>query len=115
MVTAEFTTDNGCICLRVTGHAGAEEKGRDIVCAACSILAYTVAQTLQYMFEEGELQKKPRLKLEDGNTVIIARPRKSFYTEALHTFYVAQVGYNLLAHSYPQYVTLVSFGASGHK
>lgn len=117
MVKAEFFTnkESGSITLKLTGHAGAGEKGKDIVCAAASVLAYTVAQTLQFMYEEGNLQEKPRLKLEEGDTVIVAKPKPEYFNEALHTFYVAQVGYHLLSRSYPQYVSLSSFGESEHK
>ena len=115
MVKAEFFTnkESGSITLKLTGHAGQDEHGKDIVCAAASILAYTVAQALQFQYEEGGLKKKPYLKLEPGNTVIIAKPKQECYAEALHTFFVAQVGYHLLAKTYPQYVTLSSFGDSG--
>lgn len=117
MVKAEFFTnkDSGSITMKLSGHAGQAEHGKDIVCASASILAYTVAQALQFMYEEGSLQKKPHLKLEPGDTIIVAKPKPEYYTEALHTFFVAQVGYHLLSHSYPQYVSLSSFGESEHK
>ena len=114
MVRAEFFTnkESGSITLKLTGHAGQAKKGEDIVCSAASILAYTVAQAIQFMYEQGDLQKKPHIKLAEGDTVIVAKPKADSYAEALHTFFVAQVGYHLLAHNYPQYVTLVSFGES---
>ena len=114
MVQAEFFTnkESGSITLKLSGHAGQAEKGHDIVCAATSILAYTVAQALQFMYEQGDLQKKPHIKLEEGDTIIVAKPKADSYAEALHTFFVAQVGYHLMAHNYPQYVTLKSFGDS---
>lgn len=117
MVKAEFFTnkDSGTITLKLTGHAGQAKKGQDIVCAAASILAYTVAQTLQFMYEEGGLQKKPHLKLEEGDTIIVAKPKAESYAEALHTFFVAQVGYHLLSKNYPKYVELSSFGEAEHK
>ena len=117
MVYAEFFTnkESGSITLKLTGHAGQAEPGKDIVCSAASILAYTVAQTLQFMYEEGGLKKKPHLKLDKGDTIIVAKPKEDKYTEALHTFFVAQVGYHLLAHNYPQYVKLSSFGEAEHK
>lgn len=117
MVQAEFFTDkeSGSITLKLSGHAGQAKKGEDIVCAAASILAYTVAQTLQFMYEQGDLKKKPHLKLEEGDTIIVAKPKPEAYAEALHAFFVAQVGYHLLAHNYPQYVSLSSFGESEHK
>ena len=114
MVTAEFFTnkESGSITMKLSGHAGQAKKGADIVCAAASILSYTVAQALQFMYEEGCLQKKPHIKLDEGDTVIVAKPKPETYAEALHTFFVAQVGYHLLSHNYPQYVKLVSFGDS---
>lgn len=112
MITAEFTThkDSGSISLRMTGHAGAAEAGSDIVCAAASILAYTVAQTLQFMHEQGSLQKKPHIQLKEGDTIIVAKPKPESYAEVLHTFFVAQVGFHLISHNYAQYVRLKSFG-----
>ena len=114
MLKAEFFTnkESGSITLKLTGHAGQAEAGKDIVCSAASILAYTVAQALQFQYEEGGLKKKPHLKLEPGDTVIIAKPKPESFEETLHTFFVAQVGYCLLAKTYPQYVTLSSFGDS---
>jgi uncharacterized protein YsxB (DUF464 family) len=117
MVKAEFFTnkESGSITMKLSGHAGQAEKGEDIVCAAASILAYTVAQALQFMYEQGELQKRPHIRMEEGDTIIVAKPKEDSYAEALHTFFVAQVGYHLLAHNYPKYVTLSSFGESEHK
>lgn len=114
MVKAEFFTnkESGSISMKLSGHAGQAKKGEDIVCAAASILAYTVAQALQFMYEQGDLRKKPHIKLAEGDTVIVAKPKAESYAEALHTFFVAQVGYHLLSHNYPQYVTLSSFGDS---
>ena len=112
MITATFETnkESGSIALKLSGHAGAAEKGNDIICASATMLAYTVAQVLQFMYEQGELQKKPHIKLTDGNAVIVAKPKPESYAEALHTFFVAQVGYHLLSHNYPQFVELNSFG-----
>lgn len=112
MITAEFKADkgDGSISLRMSGHAGAAEAGKDIICAAASILAYTVAQAMQFMYEQGGLQGKPRVQLNGGDTIIEAKPRDESYAEALHTFFVAQIGFHLLSHNYAQYVRLKSFG-----
>lgn len=117
MIQVEFFTNKeaGSITMKLTGHAEQAKKGEDIVCAAASILAYTVAQALQFMYEEGDMQKKPHIKLDDGDTIIVAKPKAESYAEALHTFFVAQVGYHLLASNFPKYVALSSFGDSEHK
>ena len=112
MITASFATnkESESITLRVRGHADAAERGKDIICSAATILAYTVAQVLQFMYEQGELQKKPHVRMVEGNTIIVAKPKPKSYAEVLHTFFVAQVGYHLLSHNYPQHVELHSFG-----
>ena len=117
MVNAQFFTNKeaGSIAMKLTGHAGAAKQGEDLVCASASILTYTVAQALQFMYEEGKLKKKPKLKLEPGDSLVVANPRSEDYAEALHIFFVAQVGFHLLSHNYPQYVSLSSFGESEHK
>lgn len=112
MITANFSTDkdSGSIILRLTGHAGAGAKGHDTICAGASMLAYTLAQVLTFMYEESSLHKRPHLNLKEGDTLIVAKPVAGRYNECLHAFYVIQVGYALLARSYPQYVKLISFG-----
>jgi uncharacterized protein YsxB (DUF464 family) len=114
LITATFTADkeSGSIILRLTGHAGAAQKGHDVVCAGASMLAYTLAQVLTFMYEESSLHKRPHLKLDEGDTLIVAKPVTGRYNECLHAFYVIQVGYALLAKSYPQFVELFSFGES---
>lgn len=110
MITASFSRNDNGITLRLKGHAGMAKKGEDIVCASASILAYTVAQSLQFLFDEGGLEENPLIRLDSGDTEITAIPKDTSYKEALHIFFVAQVGYSLLAHNYPQYVELHSFG-----
>lgn len=112
MIRAKFSAEGGSIVLALTGHAGQAKKGRDILCASASMLAYTVAQTIRFMFEEDKLAQAPRIRLESGDAYIEAVPKQEHYAEALHTFFVGQVGYHLLSHNYPQVVELTSFGKS---
>lgn len=112
MIKVSFSRDEGSksITLKVDGHAGQANVGQDIVCASASILAYTVAQTLKYIYAQGGLKKKPHLKLGSGNALITCQPKDDYFGEVLQTYFVAEVGYNLLAHNYPQYVELTMFG-----
>ena len=110
MINVSFSRDDETISMRVNGHAGQAEMGQDIVCASSSILAYTVAQTLQYIEARGGLKKKPHIKLNSGYAEIICKPTEEYAGEVLQTFFVAEVGYTLLAHNYPQYVELKMFG-----
>ena len=68
----------------MSGHAGAGEPGRDIVCAALSILMYSlVASGAEGRIERGEAE----LLLPDRDVD------------------VALCGFRLLAESYPEYVS----------
>ena len=103
-------TNTGCISLFIRGHARAAEVGQDIICASASILAYTVAQLVKDYSKLGMLNKKPTLIIKKGNATVTCIPKKKYYDEVKHSFYVVQTGLNLLAHNYPQYITLEMFG-----
>lgn len=103
-------TGMGTISLTVSGHAGQAEEGHDLVCSACSILAYTVAQIVNTEKLAGSFKTEPIMVLSKGGAYISCEPIKEMYNEILHTFYVAEVGYTLLSHNYPQYVDLTTFG-----
>ena len=102
--------DIGTIIMKVEGHAGLNKEGHDVICSAASILTYTIAQYLQYVHERGGLQKKPRINMNSGDALIVAKPTEEFEAEVLNAFFVAEVGFSLLAHNYPQYVELKMFG-----
>lgn len=112
MIDIRFSesANNGILSLKIKGHAGQAPIGQDIVCASVSILAYTVAQTLLFMYEEGRLHEEPVVDMESGDVLIVCRPKDDYYGEALHTFFVAKVGCTLLAQNYPQYVDVKMFG-----
>ena len=101
--------DAKAITLKVKGHANHDEKGKDIVCASASILTYTIAQYVTFMYEQHQLKKKPTINLAEGDTEITVKPKAEFYGEALHLFFVQSVGYSLLAHNYPQCVDYKGF------
>ena len=108
MIAVSFTNSPDSITLKMSGHAEAAEAGQDIICASASILAYTIAQTALYMREQGKLRRKPYVKLEKGYAVVTMRPKSDSYEEALHSYFIAEVGFSLLAQSYPQYVDVQS-------
>ena len=108
-VEFEYRTDSRECCLLVRGHAGQADVGQDIVCASASILAYTVAQVVKAMDSHKDLTEPPVIELESGNATIICQAKDDYlYAEVLHTFFVIQTGYALLAHNYPQYVELIT-------
>ena len=93
--------------LRVKGHAGQADIGQDIVCASASILTYTLAQIVKDMEAQDSFTMKPIIKLESGEATITCNCKTDIaYFEVLNALNVAQVGYSLLAHNYPQYVEI---------
>ena len=111
MIRVEFDKEEAkFISLSVEGHAGQAEKGHDIVCSAASILAYTVGQTLVQMDKQGWLEKSPHIDLNEGKGIITCHPKEDYFDECLMVFFVAEVGYSLLAQNYPQYVEVETFG-----
>ena len=106
MIRAKFYTKNDSIHMSLKGHAGAAPIGEDLICAGATMMAYTVAQAVQFMQDFGKLKKRPKISLNEGNADIVVTPREKDYAEALHTFYVAQCGIHLLAHNYPEHVKL---------
>ena len=113
MINVTFRSHDPTRYLRLTvkGHAGQADRGQDIVCASASILAYTVAQIVKTMEHHGDFKGKPLVELGNGDATIVCRCKNDdLYAEAAHTFFVAQVGYQLLAHNYPEYVDIKVVG-----
>ena len=113
MIKVKFRTHDATRYLRLTveGHAGAGEKGHDLVCASASILAYTAAQCVRDIESKGDLRGSARIELNEGDASIILRCKdEKGYAEAKHLFLVVKTGYELLRTNYPQYVDIKSVG-----
>ena len=98
--------DKGSIHMKVKGHANTAPKGEDLVCSAATMLVYTVAQALTFMYEQGQLEEKPRITIREGKAIVAAKPKEDYLAEVLHTFWVAQCGAHVLAKNYPDHVSL---------
>jgi uncharacterized protein YsxB (DUF464 family) len=112
MISTVFTSDREGrkLSLSVKGHAGHSEPGEDIICASASILAYTVAQMVKAMDSHGDFAESPTIKLDSGDAEITCVAKDDdIYAEAMHTYFIAQVGYSLLAYNYPDFVELTMF------
>lgn len=108
MITVRFyqKPSTGSIHMTLKGHAESAPKGEDLICASATMLAYTVAQAVQFLDEQDKLKKKPKIRIKEGEATIIATPKDEAYAETLHTFWVAQCGVHVLAHNYPHNVEL---------
>ena len=98
------------LSLTVGGHAGYGERGRDIVCAAVSILTYTLAKNIDTARERG-VRTEASIRLDEGDAhILCTADDPDAYRALLCIFRVIGEGYALLAESYPHHVTLISFG-----
>ena len=115
MIHTVFYQKDGTVCMQMQGHAKTAPKGEDLVCAASTTLAYTLAQAVQFLYEQDRLLEKPKFQIVDGYAHITARPRKCAMAEAMMTFWVAQAGAFVLERNYPQAVSLVAMEISNGK
>lgn len=98
--------DRGTLHMTIRGHAGAGKKGEDLVCAGATMLAYTLAQAVEFLFLDGKLRRKPKLKISEGDCEIICCPNEDSYGQALMAYWVQQCGAQTLAKNFPENVHL---------
>lgn len=110
MITVRFKDDGNHIMVSIDGHAGYDEIGRDIVCSASSILAYTMLQTMQDLYSSKALRKKPSISLTDGLIRLVVKPKKDAYNLVVYSIKVIMTGYKLLMADYPEFVQIKQFG-----
>jgi len=95
------------LSLKLEGHAGYAEQGKDIVCAAASILAHIVAYDVDLLDRFNAYKEPAVIRLESGDTEVTCVPTQS--SDHIRWVYdVARTGLYILAQNYPQYVELIT-------
>ena len=90
--------------LTVTGHAHSAEPGHDLVCASASMLPYTLAANVANMADARQV-RQPIIKNNEGDTEISCSPRHNLKNTVTLVFDSICVGFELLAHDYPEYIS----------
>ena len=88
---------------KIQGHAGAEKKGKDIVCAAVSVLARTALAALsgrEGIKVQGKAPRRGEFSLETEALNAEAR----IFLDAAGSFLIE--GLNSVAGEYPQYCVI---------
>ena len=93
----------------VDGHAGSAPEGHDLVCAAASALALTLAGNVSYMAAQ-EAVYEPITKLEEGNAEIQCTPYRRYRDSVEQVFRAICVGFELLSTKYPEHISYDVFG-----
>ena len=88
----------------VKGHAYSGDPGHDLVCAAASILAYTLAANMQNMVEQGDARSLV-MELNVGNAEVSCIPKTKYKHIATLTIDAICAGYELLARNYPSFIS----------
>ena len=89
--------------LRVTGHAGYAPHGSDVVCAAASMLLYTLAASVQRMQESG-LVARCSIDLREGAGTVLWEPNAKWRGEVRLVTDSLCLGFRLLARDYGEHV-----------
>ena len=90
-------TQSGCEgCIKITGHAGYAEPGKDIVCAAVSTLAQTLAVSLGKLTPDSVVYD-----LEPGHMEIYHGTLSDRGKYLIKSFFI---GVKMVAEQYPDYV-----------
>lgn len=110
MIQVVISKREGTLSLRLIGHAGYAEHGKDIICASASILVYTVAQMMADLYAEGKMIGEPTIRLDEGDAIVKVRPDAWGIADACHTFLMAQTGFELLQSNYPVHLQLTKVG-----
>ena len=83
----------------VEGHAGYDEPGKDIVCAAVSTLAQVLAESLKLLTET-----KTQCSIEPGKLIIKYRNLSKEAKLLIDSFFI---GVRMIADQYPENVTIL--------
>ena len=97
--------------ITIKGHANSDEKGKDIICAAASMLFYTLAACLAKS-PEGWFAEAPDMAdylsepERKGVSHIKCRPKSDFDITVLIMYQTVVTGFEQLAANYPDFVDL---------
>ena len=86
--------------IKVTGHAYSGEPGHDLICAAASILAHTIADIVASAEGEG-LCNSASVRLDKGDAEISCSPDDT----VLIAMDSVMTGFAILASNYPECVS----------
>lgn len=100
MIEMKFNPED--MTMQVSGHAGQNVKGRDIVCAAVSVLFQALAEAL---FENRHLLKgDPVYRAEEGSGFLSCVPKPERIKEVMAMYQVCLCGFSMLERAYGAYL-----------
>ena len=103
-VYIEQNTKHGGYSLKMKGHCGFDKVGKDIVCAAASILCLSMGQVLTE--NKDKLKEKPRIVNHNGHCVLEWKPKPEYEAAINNSLYTVKAGLRILENEYPEYIKI---------
>ena len=103
MIKVTYTRKGYCR-VQIEGHAQSAEPGHDLICAAASMLAYTLAVNVNSLKAAGHV-KNTTVRLENGDSDIRCTPKVHFKSVICVVFDSICAGFELLSKQYPQNIS----------
>ena len=98
MVTISIKQEKGAFELYANGHAEHAEYGKDLVCAAVSILLYTLVESI----DRSDLNGEMIAVMQPGSTFIRMDPKKEKEAKIRGVLSVIETGFSLLEKNFPK-------------
>lgn len=94
--------DRKRLIVKVKGHAQSGEAGHDLVCAAASMLTYTLAANVTELCADRRNVRRPVLDIREGNTTIACAPVHGMQAVTTLIFDSVCMGFDILQQKYPE-------------
>ena len=107
MIRAYFNEYKGELELTIEGHAEYAEHGKDIICAACSGIAYALLAYLEEHSDEATDVAGP--VVDNGHFFVSCKGTENIRA----AFHMAALGIRKIATQYPDYVMIQYSGQAG--
>ena len=112
MITVKRTIEGDQNRVTIEGHAYSGEPGHDLVCAAASILAYTLADNVQAAESNGWLREMT-VELAEGAAETSCVPGDEYKGVVGLMFLSICAGFRLLAATHPENVKYENHAVEG--
>ena len=106
MICIEMSQKSGVYTLETQGHAEYAEPGKDIVCAAVSILVFTLIESI----DERDLREPSVIEQESGKVLVRVKPKQSTEGKIRSVFEVIKNGFLLLEKNYKKNIKFSCVG-----
>ena len=97
--------DRKKLIVKVKGHDQSGEAGHDLVCAAASILVYTLSANVTELCADRQRVRRPVLDIREGVTTIACAPVHGMQAVTTLIFDSVCMGFDILQQRYPGNIT----------